>query len=369
MLLRMSTARVRFPVSGPFHADLKRRVEAYFSGRTPHGGWRMRVKTAVLLAWLGGTWALAMFVPVSGAQAALLAISMGLAMAGVGFSVMHDANHGSYSKDPRINRVLSFTLDLLGASSHLWRQKHNILHHTYTNIAGLDDDIESGTPHLRFAPWQRHRFFHRFQHLYVWLLYGLFPLKWFFIDDFRQFVTGRIGTQRFPAARGGASGKGRVLRLGVRAAGAAAPDLVADPALAPGFVHPGQRARLGVPARPLPARRGFRRGAPGAGHGSRVGAAPGDHHGRLRQAEPVSFLVPGRAQLPGRAPPVPARLPRALSGAVPDRRADLRRPRRRLPRGADAARRPGGERALAADPGPPDACVMTCAQAQPLSRL
>jgi linoleoyl-CoA desaturase len=202
MLLRMSTARVRFPVSGPFHADLKRRVEAYFSGRTPHGGWRMRVKTAVLLAWLGGTWAVAMFVPVSGAQAALLAVSMGLAMAGVGFSVMHDANHGSYSKDPRVNRVLSFTLDLLGASSHLWRQKHNILHHTYTNIAGLDDDIESGTPHLRFAPWQRHRFFHRFQHLYVWLLYGLFPLKWFFIDDFRQFVTGRIGTQRFPAARG-----------------------------------------------------------------------------------------------------------------------------------------------------------------------
>src|SRR6267154_1675578 len=198
----MSTARVRCPVSGPFHADLKRRVEAYFSGRTPHGGWHMRVKTAVLLAWLGGTWAVAMFVPVSGAQAALLAVSVGLAMAGVGFSVMHDANHGSYSKDPRVNRVLSFTLDLLGASSHLWRQKHNILHHTYTNIAGLDDDIESGTPHLRFAPWQRHRFFHRFQHLYVWLLYGLFPLKWFFIDDFRQFVTGRIGTQRFPAARG-----------------------------------------------------------------------------------------------------------------------------------------------------------------------
>src|SRR2546427_3523439 len=108
MLLFMSTARVRFPVSGPFHADLKRRVEAYFSGRTPHGGWRMRVKTAVLLAWLGGTWAVAMFVPVSGAEAALLAISMGLAMAGVGLSGMPGANPGSYSKDPPINPALSF---------------------------------------------------------------------------------------------------------------------------------------------------------------------------------------------------------------------------------------------------------------------
>src|SRR5467141_1821353 len=109
------------------------------------------------------------------------------------------------------------------------------------------------------------------------------------------------------AARDGAPGKGRVLCLGVRAAGSAAPDLVADPALAPGLVHPGQRARLGVPARALPARRGFRRGATGAGHGSRVGAAPGDHHGRLRPEEPASLLVPGRTQLPGRAPPVPAR--------------------------------------------------------------
>src|SRR5258705_4211117 len=101
MLLRMSTARVRFPVSGPFHADLKRRVEAYFSGRTPHGGWRMRVKTAVLLAWLGGTWAVAMVVPVSGAQPTLLAVSIGLAMARSRFSVMHDANHGRHSEEPR----------------------------------------------------------------------------------------------------------------------------------------------------------------------------------------------------------------------------------------------------------------------------
>lgn len=162
----------------------------------------MQVKTAVMLSWVAATWAVAMFAPVSGAVAALLAVSIGLAMAGVGFCVMHDANHGSYSRSRGVNRVLSFTLDLLGASSHLWRQKHNILHHTYTNIEGLDDDIEAGTPWLRFAPWQRRMFFHRFQHLYVFLLFGFFPLKWFFVDDFRGFVTGRIGTQYFPPARG-----------------------------------------------------------------------------------------------------------------------------------------------------------------------
>src|SRR4051812_43426802 len=198
----MSTERVHFPAASPFHSDLKGRVEAYFAGGRQEGGWRMRVKSAVMLSWMVGTWAIAMFAPVSGAVAALLAVSIGLAMAGVGFCVMHDANHGSYSRSRGVNRVLSFTLDLLGASSHLWRQKHNILHHTYTNIEGLDDDIEAGMPYLRFAPWQRRVFFHRFQHLYVFLLYGFFPLKWFFVDDFRGFATGRIGTQRFPPARG-----------------------------------------------------------------------------------------------------------------------------------------------------------------------
>ena len=198
----MSSARVHFPAAGRFHSDLKVRVEAYFVGRGREGGWRMRVKTAVMLSWAAASWGLAMFAPVSGAGAALLAVSIGLAMAGVGFCVMHDANHGSYSRSRGVNRLLSFTLDLLGASSHLWRQKHNILHHTYTNIEGLDDDIEAGAPYLRFAPWQPRMFFHRFQHLYVFLLYGFFPLKWFFLDDFRCFVTGRIGTQRFAPTRG-----------------------------------------------------------------------------------------------------------------------------------------------------------------------
>ncbi|HEY6909342.1 MAG TPA: acyl-CoA desaturase [Myxococcales bacterium] len=198
----MSKARVHFPAAGPFHSDLKGRVEAYFAHRSADGGWRMRVKTAVMLSWMAATWAVAMFAPVGGMVAASLAVSIGLAMAGVGFCVMHDANHGSYSRSRDVNRVLGFTLDLLGASSHLWRQKHNILHHTYTNIEGLDDDIEAGTPYLRFAPWQRRMFFHRFQHLYVFLLYGFFPLKWFFVDDFRGFVTGRVGSQSFPPARG-----------------------------------------------------------------------------------------------------------------------------------------------------------------------
>jgi linoleoyl-CoA desaturase len=199
-----SSPRVHFPASGPFHAELKQRADDYFAAEalSPHAGWSMRLKTAVLLTWLAGSWALAMFAPVNAWEAALLAVSIGLAMAGIGFNVMHDALHNAYSPSPRVNRVLGLTLDMLGASSHLWVQKHNILHHTYTNISGLDEDIEAGSPHLRLAPWQRRRWFHRFQHLYVWALYGVFPLKWWFVDDLRVLITGRIGNQQFPPARG-----------------------------------------------------------------------------------------------------------------------------------------------------------------------
>jgi linoleoyl-CoA desaturase len=142
-----------------------------------------------------------MFAPVPAWLAPILLVSIGLAMAGIGFCVMHDANHGGYSASPLVNRILGFTSDLIGGSSHLWRHKHNILHHTYTNISGMDGDLDAG-PLLRFAPWQSRHGFHRFQHLYIWVLYGFFPLRWFFVDDFVELATGRIGGQSFPPPRG-----------------------------------------------------------------------------------------------------------------------------------------------------------------------
>ncbi|MFL5416017.1 MAG: fatty acid desaturase family protein [Myxococcales bacterium] len=196
--------KLRFSVMSPFHADLKRRVDAYFAstGRSPQGGFAMWLKTATLLAWLLGSYAVLLFCRVSPWQAVLLVASIGLAMAGIGFAVQHDANHGAYSSSPRVNGVMSVTLDLLGASSHLWRLKHNVMHHTYTNVSGLDDDLESGSPHLRLAPWQPRRRFHRLQHLYVWILYAAFPLKWWFVDDLRELMSGRLGRQAFAPARG-----------------------------------------------------------------------------------------------------------------------------------------------------------------------
>ncbi len=195
--------RARFTRAGAFQDDLKRRVDLYFehTRQARTGGWRMRANAAVLLGWLAASYALLVFAHPVWWVAVPLAVSVGLAMAGVGFGVMHDGNHGSAAASPRENRLFAFTSDLLGGSSFLWRHKHNVLHHSYTNVCGLDTDIEPGVL-LRFAPAQPRRALHRFQHLYVWLLYAVFPLRWWLVDDFHQLATGRMGEGRFARPRG-----------------------------------------------------------------------------------------------------------------------------------------------------------------------
>src|SRR2546421_5152197 len=178
--MRIDLQKVRFPAHRPFHADLKRRVEDYFEGaaRSRHGGWAMGVKSAAMLGWLGISYAVLMFAHVRVWEAALLTLSIGLAMAGVGFSVMHDANHGGTSSSARMNGILSFTLDLIGGSSFLLRRKHNGLPHTYTNISSLHPHLEGGGPLLRLAPWQpRHRH-PPLPHPFLRVLFGFFPSHW-----------------------------------------------------------------------------------------------------------------------------------------------------------------------------------------------
>jgi linoleoyl-CoA desaturase len=197
-------ARVRFPEDDGFHAALKRRVAEYFAatGQRRTGGAAMHLKTAAILAWFAASYALLLAVGgTSGWLAAALTISIVLATAGIGFSVMHDANHGAYARSRGVNRAWGLALDLVGASSYVWKFKHNVQHHTYANVDGLDADIDA-EPFLRLAPSQRMRALHRGQHVYAWLLYGVLALKWWFVDDVLDVVRGRHVGYRYPRPRG-----------------------------------------------------------------------------------------------------------------------------------------------------------------------
>jgi linoleoyl-CoA desaturase len=197
------TCAPKFPTDDGFHRALKRNIDAYFadSGKSRHANAAMVVKTVVLLAWFVATYVLLVFVATSAWQVVLLCASLALATAGIGFGIQHDANHGAYTKSAGWNRALGLTLDMLGASSFLWRVKHNIAHHTYTNVDGSDDDMDIGWL-ARLAPEQPRHPHHGLQHIYLWPLYGFLLLKMHLAYDFKNLARGRVARTHFVRPRG-----------------------------------------------------------------------------------------------------------------------------------------------------------------------
>ena len=186
--------KVSFPARGEFNKTLQANVEQYFAerGLSRFADWRMFFKTAITLTWLVGSYVWLVFFSNSLLTAVIAAFAVSQGFVLVGFNIMHDGNHGSYSRSKRINRIMGFTMDLIGGSTLLWRQKHNILHHTYTNIEGMDDDLDTFGL-LRLSPNQEWRPWHRFQHFYAFLLYSFLTLSWLTFSDFKEFFRRRIG--------------------------------------------------------------------------------------------------------------------------------------------------------------------------------
>lgn len=115
----------------------------------------------------------------------MLYILSGLGMAGIGMGVMHDAIHGSYSKNSKLNKILGYAMNLIGANATVWKLQHNVLHHTYTNIQESDDDINMPF-FLRFSPHKKKYRIHRFQFIYVWFFYSISTVAWITIKDFAR---------------------------------------------------------------------------------------------------------------------------------------------------------------------------------------
>jgi linoleoyl-CoA desaturase len=172
-----------------FFPTLKKRVEAYFTDNniSRHANATMVIKTIVLLTAYILPFVLMLFMHASlGFVLGMWAI-IGFAHAGLGMSVMHDANHSAYSANEKVNKMLGHVLNLLGGSVENWKLQHNILHHTYTNVTHMDDDIEDKLI-MRFSPHTELKKVHKGQFIFSFLFYSITTLYWVTWKDFAQYI-------------------------------------------------------------------------------------------------------------------------------------------------------------------------------------
>jgi linoleoyl-CoA desaturase len=194
-MVQTAVQKLSFATGGDFIVDTRREVELHLgSGKTRLlGRVRLYVKTFVALAVWIASWTMLVVVRpgVWGGLLSLAGLVVGTIL--IGFCVQHDANHGAYFRSRRFNHLMGWTADaLLGFSSYAWRVKHNVAHHTYTNVDGYDDDI-SQTPFARLTPTQEPKWWYRLQHIYIWPLYSVMVLRWQTGADIAALIRGRIG--------------------------------------------------------------------------------------------------------------------------------------------------------------------------------
>ncbi|MFP2996305.1 acyl-CoA desaturase [Spongiivirga sp. MCCC 1A20706] len=185
----MNTQSLRFSRADKtkFFRTLNKRVNDYFKDNNIKrtGNWKLYLKSAIMFSIFLAPYFVLLTINMPNWAQLLLTVVMGVGMAGLGMNVMHDGNHGSFSTKKWVNKLMGSSIYILAGNVYNWQVQHNVLHHTYTNIHGHDEDLEAGRV-LRFskhAKWYKH---HKFQHYYSVLLYGLLTFNWAITTDFMQ---------------------------------------------------------------------------------------------------------------------------------------------------------------------------------------
>ena len=177
-----------------FHADLKKRISEYFEevGKSTYGNYKIFLKAVILMVSFAFVYIHLVFFTPNVFFSVLESVILGGIVAAIGFNVMHDGAHGSFSKYKWINQFAAFSLNILGGNSFMWNVKHNIIHHAYTNVDGVDDDIDI-QPWMRMSETQKKYRLHKYQHIYFWFLYSMLYIFWIFVLDYQKYFKAKVG--------------------------------------------------------------------------------------------------------------------------------------------------------------------------------
>jgi len=189
--------KVKFPTvpQSTFFATVRSRVDDHFKNDqiSRHANAEMWVKTAFFLSGFVSLYLLIILDFLPAGVMLILAAALGMFSAFVGFNVCHDAIHGALSGHKKVNKLFGFIFNLVGANPYVWSITHNIVHHTYTNIPGHDEDIEIAPGLIRISEDDEINRIQRYQHWYAFPLYSLASLSWVFRKDYKKFFQPKIG--------------------------------------------------------------------------------------------------------------------------------------------------------------------------------
>jgi linoleoyl-CoA desaturase len=185
----MTTQTPTFSRKDPakFFRTLNKRVNNYFKENNikKTGNWQLYSKAIIMFSLLFGPLILVLALDLPAWAEVLCMIVIGIGIAGVGMNVMHDANHGSFSSKKWVNKLMGSSIHILAGNDYNWKVQHNVLHHTYTNIQGHDEDIDAGRI-IRFSKHAKWFKIHKYQKYYCFFLYGLLTVTWALTAEFKQ---------------------------------------------------------------------------------------------------------------------------------------------------------------------------------------
>jgi linoleoyl-CoA desaturase len=179
--------------SSPFFNGLNFLVDEYFQKRKKHryASAGILVKGTLLLGVYLFCYAGIYFFQQNIMALVLLYILLGLSGVMIVFNLVHDASHDAISTDKKTNNYIRYLGDLVGINTYIWDIRHNVQHHSFTNVLGGDIVIEN-IPLLRISPHQPLKKFHRYQQYYSPLLYMFYSFYWIFVIDFKLFFQKEI---------------------------------------------------------------------------------------------------------------------------------------------------------------------------------
>ncbi len=185
-----------------FFRTVNKRVNNYFKDNhiKKTGNWKLYTKAIIMFSVFIIPLVLILTVSLPNWALLLLTIAIGIGMAGVGMNIMHDANHESFSSKKWVNKLMGSTIYILAGNVYNWQVQHNVLHHTYTNIQGMDEDIDAGRI-IRFSKHTKWLNIHKFQKYYSIFLYGLLTINWAITTDVKQmhrYLKRKLSYGKFP---------------------------------------------------------------------------------------------------------------------------------------------------------------------------